>query len=253
MTKWQKYPTYAIFLKSWWFKDVKNDNPKCSDPRHSWDFCTVPPGLLSIVFNVFLNHTIIYSITSDIKRPMWMIRSWQKKWGKARQWMNSFCHVKFDTKRPIVNDTIMAKKWGKIEFAKKVWEKKQTSMIVRKAFQGKVGQWIDSFWKKAEPQCDWIVIELWNVIELLQDRQDMRSMFRVCATERLFVPDIFPDMDRAIYIDTDLIFMRLACYSFLDPWKSSNEKSWRPINVGWKIALLPIINNQDFCFSWFAS
>ena len=47
---------------------------------------------------------------------------------------------------------------------------------------------------------------------MLQDRQDMRTMFRVCATERLFVPDIFPDMDRAIYIDTDLIFMRLVSF-----------------------------------------
>ena len=47
---------------------------------------------------------------------------------------------------------------------------------------------------------------------MLQDRQDMRTMFRVCATERLFVPDIFPDMDRAIYIDTDLIFMRLVFF-----------------------------------------
>ena len=36
----------------------------------------------------------------------------------------------------------------------------------------------------------------------------MRSMFRVCATERLFIPDMFPAMDRAIYIDTDLIFLR---------------------------------------------
>ena len=45
MTKWQKYPTYAIFLNSWWFKDVKNDNPKYSDPRYTVDFCTVPPGL----------------------------------------------------------------------------------------------------------------------------------------------------------------------------------------------------------------
>ena len=45
MTKWQKYPTYAIFLNSWWFKDVKNDNPKCSDLRYTLDFCTVPPGL----------------------------------------------------------------------------------------------------------------------------------------------------------------------------------------------------------------
>ena len=33
MTKCQKYLTYAIFFNSWWFKDVKNDNPKCSDPR----------------------------------------------------------------------------------------------------------------------------------------------------------------------------------------------------------------------------
>ena len=26
----QKYPTFAIFLTSWWFKDVKNYIPKCS-------------------------------------------------------------------------------------------------------------------------------------------------------------------------------------------------------------------------------
>jgi len=41
-----------------------------------------------------------------------------------------------------------------------------------------------------------------------EDRQDMKTMFRVCATERLFIPDMFPAMDRAIYIDTDLIFLR---------------------------------------------
>ena len=62
-----------------------------------------------------------------------------------------------------------------------------------------------------------VKIQLIIIIKLLnhdnststsQDREDMRTMFRVCATERLFVPDMFPDMDRAIYIDTDLIFMR---------------------------------------------
>ena len=54
MTKWQKYQTYAIFLNSWWFKDVINDNPKCSDPRYRVDFCTVPPGLsLHPLFNGF--------------------------------------------------------------------------------------------------------------------------------------------------------------------------------------------------------
>ncbi|XP_063605885.1 glucoside xylosyltransferase 2-like, partial [Penaeus indicus] len=39
-------------------------------------------------------------------------------------------------------------------------------------------------------------------------REDMRNMFRVCATERLFLPDMFPDLDAAIYIDTDLVFLR---------------------------------------------
>ena len=50
----QKYPTYAIFLNSWWFKDVKNDNPKCSDPRYTVDFCTVPQGLFWIIFILYL-------------------------------------------------------------------------------------------------------------------------------------------------------------------------------------------------------
>ena len=43
---------------------------------------------------------------------------------------------------------------------------------------------------------------------ICQERQDMKNMFRVCATERLFIPDMFPSLDRAIYIDTDLIFLR---------------------------------------------
>ena len=38
----------------------------------------------------------------------------------------------------------------------------------------------------------------------------MKNMFRVCATERLFIPDMFPALERAIYIDTDLVFMRLV-------------------------------------------
>ncbi|XP_071538508.1 glucoside xylosyltransferase 2-like [Panulirus ornatus] len=40
------------------------------------------------------------------------------------------------------------------------------------------------------------------------DRQSMRTMFRVCATERLFLPEMFPNLDAAIYIDTDLVFLR---------------------------------------------
>ena len=36
----------------------------------------------------------------------------------------------------------------------------------------------------------------------------MRDMYRLCATERLFIPDMFPDMEKAIFMDTDLAFER---------------------------------------------
>ena len=35
MTKWPKYPTYAIFLNSWWFKDVKNDILDCQMHKYT--------------------------------------------------------------------------------------------------------------------------------------------------------------------------------------------------------------------------
>ena len=35
MTKWPKYPTYAIFLNSWWFKDVKNDILDCQIHKYT--------------------------------------------------------------------------------------------------------------------------------------------------------------------------------------------------------------------------
>ncbi|MCL4150056.1 UNVERIFIED_CONTAM: hypothetical protein GTU68_025234 [Idotea baltica] len=41
-----------------------------------------------------------------------------------------------------------------------------------------------------------------------EDRQDFRSMFRVCASERLFLISQLPDIDSVIYLDTDLVFMR---------------------------------------------
>ena len=77
-----------------------------------------------------------------------------------------------------------------------------------------------------------VKIQLIIIIKLLnhdnststsQDREDMRTMFRVCATERLFVPDMFPDMDRAIYIDTDLIFMRFL--NILFPYSLNYQSS----------------------------
>lgn len=41
-----------------------------------------------------------------------------------------------------------------------------------------------------------------------EDRPDLRKLYRVCATERLFIPDMFPELEKAIYVDTDLIFLR---------------------------------------------
>ena len=40
------------------------------------------------------------------------------------------------------------------------------------------------------------------------DRRNLRSLWRVCATQRLFVPAMLPDEDSIIYIDNDMLFMR---------------------------------------------
>ena len=48
-------PNICYILNSWWFKDVKNDNPKCSNPRNTVDVCRVPPGLYS-----WRNECILY-------------------------------------------------------------------------------------------------------------------------------------------------------------------------------------------------
>ncbi|KAK4297399.1 hypothetical protein Pmani_030177 [Petrolisthes manimaculis] len=47
----------------------------------------------------------------------------------------------------------------------------------------------------------------WRKVWYPPDHQDMRTMFRLCATERLFLPDMFPEIDAAIYVDTDLVFL----------------------------------------------
>jgi UDP-xylose:glucoside alpha-1,3-xylosyltransferase len=35
----------------------------------------------------------------------------------------------------------------------------------------------------------------------------MRKLFRPCATLRLFLPDLLPDLTSVIYLDTDIIFL----------------------------------------------
>ena len=39
------------------------------------------------------------------------------------------------------------------------------------------------------------------------EHKSMRDLFRPCATARLFLTESFQEVDSAIYIDTDFIFM----------------------------------------------
>jgi len=86
----------------------------------------------------------------------------------------------------------------------------------------KTVSWPDQFRKKIR----FTMHDVWYP----EEREDMRSMFRVCATERLFVPDMFPNMDKAIYIDTDLIFMRPPedLWSFFDDFSSTHIAAMAP-------------------------
>jgi len=79
---------------------------------------------------------------------------------------------------------------------------------------------------KYKNKVKFIMHDVWYPTE----RQDMKSMFRVCATERLFIPDMFPAMDRAIYVDTDLIFLRPPedLWSFFDDFNSAHVAAMAP-------------------------
>ena len=37
------------------------------------------------------------------------------------------------------------------------------------------------------------------------DLEDMIDMFKICATARLFLPDMFPAEDAGIFLDTDMV------------------------------------------------
>lgn len=77
----------------------------------------------------------------------------------------------------------------------------------------------------------------WHTVWYPSDREEMRSMFRVCATERLFLPQMFPSLDAAIYIDTDLIFMRPP----EDLWMEF--KKFDEIQV---VAMAPCLHHYNF-------
>ena len=45
-------------------------------------------------------------------------------------------------------------------------------------------------------------------LEYPENRMEMISMFKPCATFRLFLPPLLNQKDAIIYMDTDFIFMR---------------------------------------------
>ena len=102
----------------------------------------------------------------------------------------------------------------------------------------------------------WIIVR--TSYSIIQERQDMKNMFRVCATERLFIPDMFPSLDRAIYIDTDLIFLRYddpygTCLRiFLGVWFTSTQLHWHTgqykFSFVWHGYLILIPNIPSFLF-----
>ena len=48
--KMTEIPNICYIFEQLVVQGCKNDNPKCSDPRYTVDFCTVPPGLFLKMF-----------------------------------------------------------------------------------------------------------------------------------------------------------------------------------------------------------
>ena len=69
MTKQQKYPTDAIFLKSWWFKEIII--PSVSDPRYTVDFCTVPRGLFFTLSKSQLPEVVVGKAEKSLHTYKW--------------------------------------------------------------------------------------------------------------------------------------------------------------------------------------
>ena len=62
------------------------------------------------------------------------------------------------------------------------------------------------------------------------------SMFRICATARLFIDVMLPEVDNGIFLDTDIVIMddivnlwrRLNQFSPLQVWMRNSQKISKP-------------------------
>ncbi|XP_072162818.1 glucoside xylosyltransferase 1-like [Diadema setosum] len=72
-----------------------------------------------------------------------------------------------------------------------------------------------------------------------EDPQQWKKVFKMCATQRLFLPDLLVDVDSLLYVDTDILFIRPVdeIYDFFKQFNSTQLAAMAPEhevkNIGW--------------------
>ncbi|VDI64305.1 UDP-xylose:glucoside alpha-1,3-xylosyltransferase, partial [Mytilus galloprovincialis] len=49
---------------------------------------------------------------------------------------------------------------------------------------------------------------LYNITFPTDNTQEWKKLFKPCASQRLFIPSLLPDVDSLLYVDTDILFLR---------------------------------------------
>ncbi|WAR02834.1 GXLT2-like protein [Mya arenaria] len=78
-----------------------------------------------------------------------------------------------------------------------------TEPHLRKHFQEQLAFWPEKYRQKIDYQ-------LYNITFPEQEgvkAEDWRKLFKPCACQRLFIPDMLRDIDSVLYVDTDILFL----------------------------------------------
>ncbi|XP_050303873.1 glucoside xylosyltransferase 2-like [Anthonomus grandis grandis] len=72
-----------------------------------------------------------------------------------------------------------------------------------------------------------------------KDGAEWKKLFKPCAAQRLFLPDILPDVDSLLYVDTDTVFLTPVetIWAHFDRFNKSQMAALAPeheeLNIGW--------------------
>ncbi|XP_071851569.1 glucoside xylosyltransferase 1-like [Apostichopus japonicus] len=72
-----------------------------------------------------------------------------------------------------------------------------------------------------------------------ENKDEWKKVFKLCATQRLFLPDLLPKVDSLLYIDTDILFIRPLerIWQFFPKFNSTQLAGLAPEhevpNIGW--------------------